>query len=125
MIAPIGALLSKKHCVGEPKFTIILKAVLKKTGLSTGLGDEGGFAPNLESNRAALDLILSAIEKAGYAPGTQVALALDVASTEFFKDGKYQFEGGEKTTEEMITYYEDLINNYPLVSIEDPLSEDR
>lgn len=124
MIAPIGAPTFKEALRWGAEIYHNLKAVLKKSGLSTGLGDEGGFAPNLESNRAALDLILTAIEKAGYTPGSQVALALDVASTEFFKDGKYQFEGGEKTTDEMIAYYQDLIGNYPLVSIEDPLSED-
>src|SRR5690606_7154091 len=87
-------------------------------------GDEGGFAPNLASNREALDLILVALEKAGYTPGTDVTLALDVASTEFFSDGAYQFEGGAKTPAEMIAYYEQLVRDYPLVSIEDPLSED-
>ncbi len=124
MIAPIGASSIKEGLRWGAEVYHSLKAVLKKKGLSTGLGDEGGFAPNLESNRAALDLILSAIEKAGYTPGTQVALALDVASTEFFKENRYQFEGEEKTTEEMIYYYENLVTNYPLVSIEDPLSED-
>ncbi|QPK94300.1 phosphopyruvate hydratase [Actinomyces sp. zg-332] len=124
MIAPIGASSFKEGLRWGAEVYHSLKAVLKKKGLSTGLGDEGGFAPNLESNRAALDLILSAIEKAGYTPGTQVALALDVASTEFFKENRYQFEGEEKTTEEMIYYYENLVTNYPLVSIEDPLSED-
>jgi enolase len=98
--------------------------VLKSKGLSTGLGDEGGFAPNLESNRAALDLILVAIEKAGFVPGKDVALALDVAATEFFKDGAYQFEGKALAPAEMIAFYEQLVADYPLVSIEDPLSED-
>lgn len=93
-------------------------------GLSTGLGDEGGFAPNLDSNAEALDLIVSAIEKAGFKPGEDVALALDVASSEFFKDGLYQFEGEGRSTEYMVEYYEKLISNYPLVSIEDPLDED-
>ena len=97
---------------------------MKDRGLSTGLGDEGGFAPNLDSNAEALDLIVSAIEKAGFKPGEDVALALDVASSEFFKDGLYQFEGEGRSTEYMVEYYEKLISNYPLVSIEDPLDED-
>ena len=101
-----------------------LKGVVKDRGLSTGLGDEGGFAPNLDSNAEALDLIVSAIEKAGFKPGEDVALALDVASSEFFKDGLYQFEGEGRSTEYMVEYYEKLISNYPLVSIEDPLDED-
>jgi phosphopyruvate hydratase len=97
--------------------------VLHDRGLSTGLGDEGGFAPNLESNAAALDLIIEAIEKAGYKPGEQVALALDVASSEFYNDGAYDFEGQKKSAEEMSAYYADLVAKYPLVSIEDPLDE--
>jgi enolase len=101
-----------------------LKAVLKSRGLSTGLGDEGGFAPNLGSNREALDLIIEAIKQAGYAPGQDVALALDVAASEFYKDGKYQFEGKERSAAEMTEYYEELVASYPLVSIEDPLFED-
>ena len=87
------------------------------------MGDEGGFAPNLESNAAALDLIIEAIEKAGYKPGEQVALALDVASSEFYNDGAYDFEGQKKSAEEMSAYYADLVAKYPLVSIEDPLDE--
>jgi enolase len=98
--------------------------VLKKKGLATSIGDEGGFAPNLESNRAALDLILVAIENAGFKVGTQIALAMDVAATEFFEDGKYKFEGKLLTSEQMIAYYSELVSAYPLVSIEDPLDED-
>ena len=98
--------------------------MLKERGLATGLGDEGGFAPNLASNREALDLILVAIEKAGYQPGTQIALALDVAASEFHTDGAYTFEGASKTAEQMVDYYADLVDAYPLVSIEDPLNED-
>jgi enolase len=98
--------------------------VLKKKGLATSIGDEGGFAPNLESNRAALDLILVAIENAGFKAGTQIALAMDVAATEFFEDGKYKFEGKLLTSEQMIAYYSELVSAYPLVSIEDPLDED-
>ncbi|MDO5025052.1 MAG: phosphopyruvate hydratase [Trueperella sp.] len=124
MIAPLGAPTFKESLRWGAEVYHSLKSVLKERGLSTGLGDEGGFAPNLESNAAALDLIVEAIEKAGYRPGADVALALDVASTEFFVDGAYQFEGGAKTTAEMVAYYEKLVSNYPLVSIEDPLSED-
>ncbi|KTF03692.1 MULTISPECIES: phosphopyruvate hydratase [Trueperella] len=124
MIAPIGAPTFKEALRMGAEVYHELKAVLKERGLSTGLGDEGGFAPNLETNAAALDLIVEAIERAGYKPGADVALALDVASTEFFKDGKYMFEGGEKDTAYMVDYYEKLITDYPIVSIEDPLSED-
>lgn len=124
MIAPIGAGSFKQALRWGAEVYHTLKSVLKGRGLATGLGDEGGFAPNLDSNRAALDLIVESIEKAGYTPGKDVALALDVASTEFFSDGAYQFEGSSKSPAEMITYYESLIADYPLVSIEDPLSED-
>ncbi|UNX55601.1 phosphopyruvate hydratase [Georgenia sp. TF02-10] len=124
MVAPIGAESFKEALRWGAETYHALKSVLKGRGLATGLGDEGGFAPNLESNRAALDLILEAIEKAGYTPGEDMGLALDVASTEFFSDGAYQFEGRSTTGEEMIAYYSDLLANYPLVSIEDPLSED-
>ncbi|AEG45207.1 phosphopyruvate hydratase [Isoptericola variabilis] len=124
MVAPIGAGSFKEALRTGTEVYHALKSVLKSEGLATGLGDEGGFAPNLSSNRAALDLILTAIEKAGYTPGTDVALALDVAATEFFSDGAYQWEGSAKTPEEMIAFYEQLVADYPLVSIEDPLSED-
>lgn len=124
MIAPIGPSTYREALRTGVEVYHSLKSVLKGKGLSTGLGDEGGFAPNLPSNRDALDLILVAIEKAGFTPGQDVCLALDVAATEFFKDGAYQFEGGAKTPEEMIAYYTQLVADYPLVSIEDPLSED-
>ena len=128
MIAPIGAETFREALRWGTEVYHSLKAVLKEKGLSTGLGDEGGFAPNLESNRAALDLILEAIEKAGYTPGEDVALALDVAASEFFEDsgeaGVYAFEGGKKTAAEMVDYYAELVDAYPLVSIEDPLNED-
>lgn len=124
MIAPLGASTFRDALRWGAEVYHTLKAVIKDRGLSTGLGDEGGFAPNLDSNAAALDLIIEAIEKAGFKPGQDVALALDVASTEFFKDGLYQFEGEGRPTEYMVDYYEKLISNYPLVSIEDPLSED-
>ena len=124
MVAPIGAPTFREALRTGAEVYHSLKSVLKSKGLSTGLGDEGGFAPNLESNRAALDLILVAIEKAGFVPGKDVALALDVAATEFFKDGAYQFEGKALAPAEMIAFYEQLVADYPLVSIEDPLSED-
>ena len=124
MIAPLGAPTFRDALRWGAAVYHTLKAVIKERGLSTGLGDEGGFAPNLSSNAAALDLIIEAIEKAGFKPGTDVALALDVASSEFFKDGLYQFEGEGRSTDYMVTYYEKLIRDYPLVSIEDPLSED-
>ena len=124
MIAPIGAENFKEALRWGAEIYHSLKSVLKKRGLATSIGDEGGFAPNLESNRAALDLIFEAIEKAGYRVGTQVALAMDVAATEFYNDGKYDFEGAQLSASEMIAYYKGLTDSYPLVSIEDPLSED-
>lgn len=124
MIAPLGAPTFRDALRWGAEVYHVLKTVIKERGLSTGLGDEGGFAPNLSSNAAALDLIIEAIEKAGFKPGQDVALALDVASTEFFKDGLYQFEGEGRSTDYMVSYYEKLISDYPLVSIEDPLSED-
>jgi len=124
MIAPIGAESFSEAVRWGVEVYHALKGVLKERGLSTGLGDEGGFAPNLESNRAALDLILSAIEKAGYTPGRDIALALDVAASEFYKDGVYVFEAKERTAAEMTEYYAELVSAYPLVSIEDPLFED-
>ncbi len=124
MIAPIGAPSFHEALRYGAETYHALKSVLKERGLATGLGDEGGFAPNLESNRAALDLIMTAIEKAGFKPGEDIALALDVAATEFFRDGGYQMEGRKLGTSEMIAYYEELVGAYPLVSIEDPLSED-
>ena len=124
MIAPIGAPTFKEALRWGAEVYHTLKKVLHDRGLSTGLGDEGGFAPNLESNRAALDVIVEAIEKAGYVPGKDIALALDVAATEFYKDGAYQFEGAAKTSAEMTAYYGELVAAYPLVSIEDPMSEE-
>ncbi|MEU5263100.1 phosphopyruvate hydratase [Amycolatopsis sp. NPDC021455] len=124
MIAPIGAETFREALRWGAEVYHSLKSVLKGRGLSTGLGDEGGFAPNLANNREALDLILQAIEKAGYAPGRDVALALDVAATEFFADGAYTFEGSKRSAEQMSAYYAELLRDYPLVSIEDPLSED-
>ena len=124
MIAPIGAQSFKESLRWGAEIYHSLKSVLKKKGLATSIGDEGGFAPNLESNRAALDLILVAIENAGFKAGTQIALAMDVAATEFFEDGKYKFEGKLLTSDQMIAYYSELVSAYPLVSIEDPLDED-
>ncbi|WP_286957874.1 MULTISPECIES: phosphopyruvate hydratase [Arsenicicoccus] len=124
MIAPIGAPSFKEALRWGAEVYHALKSVLKERGLATGLGDEGGFAPNLESNRAALDLILDAIRAAGYEPGKDIALALDVAASEFYQDGSYAFEGGSKSADEMIAYYAELVAAYPLVSIEDPLNED-
>ncbi|MFD8701292.1 phosphopyruvate hydratase [Kitasatospora sp. NPDC059648] len=123
MIAPIGAESFSEAVRWGVEVYHTLKGVLKERGLSTGLGDEGGFAPNLDSNREALDLITEAIQKAGYVPGRDVALALDVAASEFYKDGAYQFEGKALSSAELIEYYAELVAAYPLVSIEDPLDE--
>ncbi len=124
MIAPIGAGSFVEALEWGTRVYHALKKVLHDKGLSTGLGDEGGFAPNLESNAAALDLILEAIKAAGLEPGKDIALALDVAASEFESDGVYTFEGVAKSADEMIDYYADLVANYPLVSIEDPLNEE-
>ena len=124
MVAPIGADSFKESLRWGAEIYHSLKSVLKKRGLATSIGDEGGFAPNLESNRAALDLILEAVEGAGFKPGKEIALAMDVAATEFHKDGKYSFEGKQLSSSEMIAYYASLVAAYPIVSIEDPLDED-
>ena len=124
MIAPIGAETFAEALRLGAEVYHSLKSVVKSKGLSTGLGDEGGFAPSVGSTKEALDLIVEAIKKAGLEPGKDIALALDVASSEFYKDGKYHFEGGEHTAEEMVKVYEDLISSYPIGSIEDPLQED-
>ena len=123
MIAPIGAETFTEALRMGTEVYHALKSVLKSKNLSTGLGDEGGFAPSVGSTKEALDLIVEAIEKAGYTAGEDVALALDVASSEFFKDGAYDFEGGRHTPEEMIQVYADLVEQYPIVSIEDPLDQ--
>ena len=124
MIAPIGAHSFREALREGAEVYHALKSVLKAKGFSTGLGDEGGFAPNLPSNEDALDEIMSAIEKAGYKPGVDIALAMDVAASEFYKDGAYRFKDGSvKTSEEMIEWYESLVAKYPIVSIEDPLDE--
>jgi enolase len=124
MVAPIGAPTFREALRTGAEVYHTLKSVLKKKGLATGLGDEGGFAPSLPTNAAALDLIAEAVEKAGYSLGSDVVLALDVAATEFFKDGAYGFEGAAKSSDEMIAYYTQLVDAYPIVSIEDPLSEE-
>lgn len=124
MIAPIGAPSFREALRWGTEVYHALKAVLKAKGLSTGLGDEGGFAPNLESNREALDLILVAIKDAGYEPGTEIALALDVAASELYEDGSYTFEGKQISSDELVEYYAGLVDSYPLVSIEDPLDEE-
>jgi enolase len=124
MIAPIGAASFREALRTGAEVYHALKSVLKKKGLSTGLGDEGGFAPNLPTNAAALDLIAEAVAAAGFALGSDIVLAMDVAATEFHKDGAYVFEGSPKSTEEMINYYAKLAEAYPIVSIEDPLDEE-
>ena len=101
-----------------------LKSILKRGHNSTNVGDEGGFAPNFNSTREALDTIMTAITDAGYKPGTEVSIGLDVASSEFYHDGKYAFEGHELSSDEMIAFYEDLISSYPIISIEDALAEE-
>jgi len=124
MVAPIGAPNFKEAVRWGAEVYHSLKSVLKKQGLNTGLGDEGGFAPDVAGTRAALDLICSAIEAAGFKPGTDIGLALDVAATEFFRDGAYQFEKQAQNGTQMTEFYAGLLDSYPLVSIEDPLSED-
>ena len=124
MIAPIGAPTFREALRWGAEVYHSLKSVLKSKGLSTGLGDEGGFAPSLSSNRAALDLITEAVTKAGFTVGTDIAFAMDVAATEFYSDGAYTFEGAKKSSADLIKYYAELVANYPIVSIEDPLSED-
>ncbi|MCY7333983.1 MAG: phosphopyruvate hydratase [Pseudanabaena sp. CAN_BIN31] len=125
MIVPVGAPSFKEALRWGAEVFDALKSVLHDKKLSTSVGDEGGFAPNLESNQAALELLIDAITKAGYKPGEEVALALDVASNELFKDGNYAIDGKSLTPQEFVGYYEDLISKYPIVSIEDGLEEDQ
>jgi enolase len=124
MIAPVGAPTFREALRWGAEVYHALKRVLKSRGLATSVGDEGGFAPDLPHNREALDLIVEAIEAAGLTAGDEVALALDVAATEFFADGSYAFEGQQRSAADMQAYYDGLVANYPLVSIEDPLAED-
>jgi len=123
MIAPIAASTYAEALQVGVETYHALKAVLKAQGFATGLGDEGGFAPDLPSNRAALDLIAEAVERAGYSLGTDIVLAMDVAATEFHSDGSYTFEGKELSSADLMSYYSDLVDGYPIVSIEDPLDE--
>ncbi len=124
MIIPQGDTIKKRIRIGAEVFHT-LKKVLKEKGYNTAVGDEGGFAPNLKSNREALDLICEAINKAGYKLKDDVALALDVAASEFYQDGKYILKGEDKelTSEELVNYYVELVNEYPIISIEDGLHE--
>jgi len=124
MAVPLGAESFSEGLRWGVEIYHALKSQLKKAGFATGLGDEGGFAPDLPTNREALDFILKAVEAAGFTPGKYIGLALDVASSEFYEDGKYTFEGKKLSAEELSAYYADLVANYPLVSIEDPLDED-
>ena len=124
MIAPIGASTFREALRMGAEVYHALKAVLKKQGLATGLGDEGGFAPDLPTNAAALDLISEAVQQTGYTLGRDVVLALDVAATELYRNGQYEFEGSSRSAEEMTAYYTKLAEDYPIVSIEDPLAED-
>ena len=124
MIIPMADTVHERVRIGAEVFHN-LKSVLKSKGLVTSVGDEGGFAPDLESNSEGFELIMEAIKKAGYEPGKDVCMAIDVAASEFYKDGKYELvgEGRTLTTEELIEYYEDLVNKYPIISIEDPVDE--
>jgi enolase 1/2/3 len=124
MVLPIGASTFAEALRWGAETYHALKSVLKQHGLSTGVGDEGGFAPDLEHNQAALDLIVEAIGKAGLTPGQDVALGIDAAATEFYRDGSYRFEGGSRTTAEMTRTYAQWLDAYPLVSLEDPLAEE-
>jgi len=123
MVLPIGATSMADAIRMGAETYHALKSELKTAGLSTGLGDEGGFAPELPSNRDALDFLIKAIERAGFRPGADIALGLDVAATEMFEGGSYRFEGGQKSSAEMADYYASLVADYPLVTIEDPLDE--
>ena len=124
MIAPIGAATFREALQQGAEVYHALKSVLKKKGLSTGLGDEGGFAPSLPSNASALDLIAEAVKSAGFKLGKDIALAMDVAASEFHDKGKYTFEGKKLKSDDMVAYYTDLVASYPIVSIEDPLDEE-
>ncbi|MGJ7442299.1 phosphopyruvate hydratase [Aquipuribacter sp. MA13-6] len=124
MVAPISAPSFAEALRMGVETYHSLKSVLKARGLSTGLGDEGGFAPSVGSSREALDLIAEAVEKAGFRLGDDIGLALDVAATELHSDGTYRFEGEQRTSEQMVDFYADLVSSYPLVSIEDPLDEE-
>ncbi|MEN9210506.1 MAG: phosphopyruvate hydratase, partial [Thermostichus sp. DG02_2_bins_29] len=124
MIVPVGATSFREALRYGAEVFAVLKKVLQQRGLTTSVGDEGGFAPNLDSNAAALDLLITAIEQAGYRPGEDIALALDVAANELFEDGQYYLEGQARSAAEMVAYYEQLLASYPIVSIEDGLAEE-
>ena len=124
MITPVGAATFSEALRWGAEVYQALKSVVKQRGLSTGIGDEGGFAPDLEHNRAALDLIVEAIGKAGFSPGPDVALAIDAAATEFYSDGTYSFDGQPRTAAEMTAIYADWLGAYPIASLEDPLAEE-
>lgn len=124
MIVPIGAPSFREALRWGAEVFAALSQVLSRKGLLTGVGDEGGFAPNLESNQAALDLLITAIEQAGYRPGEEIALALDVAASEFYQEGQYVYDGKAHSPVELIDYLADLVNQYPIVSIEDGLHEE-
>jgi len=124
MIAPVGAGTFSEAIRWGAETYHALKAVLNQHELSTGVGDEGGFAPDLAHNRAALDLLVEAIGKAGFQPGRDVALAIDAAASEFYSDGAYRFEGGSRTSAQMMEVYAEWLDAYPIVSLEDPLAED-
>ena len=124
MITPVGAPTFTEALRWGAEVYHALKSVIKQRGMSTGIGDEGGFAPDLEHNRAALDLIVEAIGKAGFTPGQDVALAIDAAASEFYADGAYNFEGKPQTSGEMTAIYAEWVDAYPLVSLEDPLAEE-
>ncbi|GAB3037134.1 phosphopyruvate hydratase [Parafrigoribacterium mesophilum] len=124
MILPIGAASFSEGLRWGVETYHALKTLLHGKGLNTGLGDEGGFAPDLSSNRAALDLLVEAITAAGFTPGTDVALGIDAAASEFFNGGSYSFEGGKISAEKLTEYYAGLVAEYPLVTMEDPLQED-
>jgi enolase len=124
MITPIGAATFAEALRWGAEVYHALKSVIKQRRMSTGIGDEGGFAPDLEHNRAALDLIVEAIGKAGFTPGQDVALAIDAAASEFYADGAYNFEGKPQTSAEMTAIYAEWLDAYPIVSIEDPLAEE-
>jgi enolase len=124
MIVPVGAPTFREALRWGAEVFASLSNVLQQKGLLTGVGDEGGFAPNLGSNREALELLVAAIESAGYKPGEQVALALDIAASEFYRDGSYEYDGSVRPATEFINYLADLTTSYPIVSIEDGLHED-
>ncbi|MEM9271829.1 MAG: phosphopyruvate hydratase [Cyanobacteria bacterium P01_F01_bin.143] len=124
MVMPVGADSFKEALRWGAEVFTSLSKVLKAKGLLSGVGDEGGYAPNLGSNQEALDLLIDAITKAGYEPGSQIALAMDVAASEFYKDGQYHYDGAAHSPEEFIDYLDQLVTNYPIVSIEDALHEE-